>query len=159
MPPVVEPEKPKPIKVGMQAKRQMSLHIAKDLGAQDLVLTCQDDEYMNSHQFAHWPGIQCYVEDYVKHDPNQLWVWDDQTFYLKNVATGMYLTVSNYHLLMGDFDHINWNVADHSFPWYPQWFEFCPYEHVLETEIAGEAVYAAVQPNIKLRNDMYIMHF
>lgn len=60
---------------------------------------------------------------------------------------------------MGDFDHINWNVADHSFPWYPQWFEFCPYEHVLETEIAGEAVYAAVQPNIKLRNDMYIMHF
>lgn len=49
MPPVVEPEKPKPIKVGMQAKRQMSLHIAKDLGAQDLVLTCQDDEYMNSH--------------------------------------------------------------------------------------------------------------
>ena len=60
---------------------------------------------------------------------------------------------------MGDFDHLNWNVADHSFPWYPQWFEFCPYEHVLETEIAGEAVYAAVQPNIKLRNDMYIMHF
>lgn len=60
---------------------------------------------------------------------------------------------------MGDFDHIDWNFVPHHFPWYPHWFEFCPWERVLETELDGEAVYAAVQPNIKLRNDMEIMSF
>ena len=75
--PVEEPPKKEPLKVGMQAKRQMSLHIAKDLGAQDLVLCCQDDEYLKNPNFKHWPGIQCYLEDYIKGDENQLWVWDD----------------------------------------------------------------------------------
>lgn len=45
---------------------------------------------------------------------------------------------------MGDFDHVNWNVIQGNFPWYPQWFEFCPIEYVLETELDGEPVYAAV---------------
>ena len=60
---------------------------------------------------------------------------------------------------MADFAHINWNIVPSSFPWYPQWFEFCPYEHVLETEAGGEAAYASVEPNIKLRNDIEIKHF
>ena len=67
----VEPKiAPKPPKLGMQAHRQMSLHIAKELGGQDLVLCCQDDEYMKSAEFKHWPGIQCYLEEFVKDDEN-----------------------------------------------------------------------------------------
>lgn len=156
----VEPKiPPPPLKIGFQNNRQMSLHIAKDLGGQDLVLCCQDDEYMTSANFAKWPAIQCYLEEYVKYDKNQLWVWDENTFYLKNVATGFSLTVYEWKLVMADYDHLNWNVVDPHFPWYPQWFEFCPIEFVLETEMEGEPVYAAVQPNIKLRNDMHIMHY
>lgn len=111
--PVKIPEPPKPKKVGMQANRQMSLHIAKDLGATDLVLCCQDDDGMKAPGFKKFPALQCYLEEYVKGDPYQLWVWDDVTFYLKNVATGMYLNVYKRNLMMGQYDPgtIDWNVA------------------------------------------------
>jgi len=156
----VEPKIEKaPIKAGLQGNRQMSLHITKQTGL-DLVLCCQDDENIASAGFAHWPANQCYLEEYVKHDPNQLWVWDETTYYLKNVATGFQLAVGpNGRLIMADFAHLDWNIVPKSFPWYPQWFEFCPFEHVLETEWGGEAAYAAVEPNIKLRNDIEIKHF
>ena len=159
--PVVVPEPPKPKKVGMQGHRQMSLHIAKDLGAQDLVLTCQDDEGLVSPNFKFFPALQCYLEDYVKGDQNQLWVWDPDTFFLMNVATKMYLMDYHKTLMMGHFaaGMVNWDIVKKDYPWYPQWFEFCPYEHVLETEIDGNAMYAAVQPTIKLRNDVKIMGF
>lgn len=68
MNPVALPEPKKPKKVGMQGHRQMSLHIAKDLGSQDLVLTCQDDEGLASDKFKNFPALQCYLEDYVKGD-------------------------------------------------------------------------------------------
>jgi len=71
----------------------------------------------------------------------------------------MYLTNNNWSLMLGEYDHIDWNQAAKNFPWYPQWFEFCPYEHVLETELDGMAVYASVQPNIKLRNNIAIVPF
>ena len=87
MDPVAPPEPKEPVKVGMQANRQLSLHITKDMGI-DLVLCCQDDDNVASPNFAKWPANQCYLEEYVKHDPHQLWIWDDQTFFLKNVATG-----------------------------------------------------------------------
>lgn len=48
---------------------------------------------MKSDKFAFWPGMPCYLEEYIKHDPNQLWEWDENSFYMKNVATGMYLTI------------------------------------------------------------------
>lgn len=152
--PAPEPKKPK--KVGMQSGRQMSLHIAKEMAGQDLVLCCEDEDKMNLPEFKKFPAIQCYLEEYVKGDPNQLWVWDDYTFYLKNVATGMYLTVFHGQLMQGHYDDgkVDWNIVEKEYPYYPQWFEFCPFEHVLETEINGEAVYAAVQPTIKLRNDI-----
>lgn len=159
MDPVAAPEVKEPPKLGMQAKRQMSLHITKETGL-DLVLCCQDDQNIVSPGFSKWPANNCYLEEYVKHDPNQLWVWDDQTFFLKNVATGFYLTKGpDNRLIMGDYDHINWNVIDPHFPWYAQWFEFCPYEHVLETEMGGFPAYAAVEPNIKLRNDIWVTWF
>lgn len=60
---------------------------------------------------------------------------------------------------MAEYDHINWNLADPHFPRYAQWFEFCPWEHVLETEVDGYAAYASVQPTIKLRNDIHILGF
>lgn len=66
----------------------------------------------------------------------------------------MYLANNNWSLILADMDHINWNVVDPHFPRWAQWFEFCPYEHVLETELDGAPAYASVQPNIKLRNDM-----
>lgn len=68
----------------------------------------------------------------------------------------MYLTVFHGTLMMGHYDDgkIDWNTVDKAYPFSPQWFEFCPLEHVLETEINEEPVYAAVQPNIKLRNDI-----
>lgn len=81
------------------------------------------------------------------------------TYYLKNVQTGHYLSVTRNNppdLILGDFDHVNWNVASPHFPHAPQWFEWCPYEHTLETEIDGEAVFGAVTPNIKLRNEIKI---
>ena len=71
----------------------------------------------------------------------------------------MYLGIHNRHLIMGDWDHVDWWVVDHTFPWYPQWFDFCPYEQTFETELDGQPVYAAVQPNIKLRNNMEIMNY
>ena len=78
-----------------------------------------------------------------------------------NVATKMYLMHYHKTLMMGHFaaGMVNWDIVKKDYPWYPQWFEFCPYEHVLETEIDGEAMYAAVQPTIKLRNDVKIMGF
>lgn len=134
----------------------MSLHIAKEMAGQDLVLCCEDDDKMSTPEFKKFPALQCYLEEYVKGDQNQLWVWDDWTYYLKNVATGMYLTVFHGTLMMGHYDDgkIDWNTVDKAYPFSPQWFEFCPLEHVLETEINEEPVYAAVQPNIKLRNDI-----
>lgn len=62
-------------------------------------------------------------------------------------------------LIAADYDHIDWGRVDHSFPWYPHWFEFCPYEQTLETDLNGEFVYAAVSPTIKLRNDIHIVGF
>ena len=63
--------------------------------------------------------------------------------------------------MMGHFaaGEVNWDIVKKDYPWYPQWFEFCPYEHVLETEIDGYPMYAAVQPTIKIRNDLKIMPF
>jgi len=139
-----EPAKPK--KVGMQGHRQMSLHIAKEMGGQDLVLCCQDDDAMKASNFEKFPALQCYLEEYIKGDQNQLWVWDPDTFYLKNVATGMYLNVYHRKLMMGKYDigTVNWDAVAKDYPWWPQWFEFCPFERVLESEMDGEPVYAAV---------------
>lgn len=139
----------------------MSLHIAKEMGGQDLVLCCQDDDAMKASSFEKFPALQCYLEEYIKGDQNQLWVWDPDTFYLKNVATGMYLNVYHRKLMMGKYDigTVNWDAVAKDYPWWPQWFEFCPFERVLESEMDGEPVYAAVQPTIKIRNDMHIMSF
>jgi hypothetical protein len=159
--PVKTPEPPKPKKVGMQGNRQMSLHIAKDLGGQDLVLTCQDDDALASKDFAKFPATQCYLEEYIKGDPNQLWIWYPDTFFIMNVATKMWLMNYNHNLMAGHFaaGMVNWDIVRKDYPWYPQWFEFCPYEHVLETELNGEAMYASAQPTIKLRNDIHIVGF
>ena len=123
--PVKWPEPAKPKKIGMQGHRQMSLHIAKDLGTQDLVLTCQDDDGMKAPGFEKFPALQCYLEEYIKGDTNQLWVWDPDTFYLKNVATGMYLNVYRDHglrrLMMGHYDigKVNWDIVAKDYPWWP----------------------------------------
>lgn len=54
----------------MQGNRQMSLHIAKEMAGQDLVLCCQDDDAMKAASFASFPALQCYLEEYVKGDQN-----------------------------------------------------------------------------------------
>ena len=67
--------------------------------------------------FKNFPALQCYIEEYIKGDQNQLWVWDPDTFYLKNVATGMYLNVYRDHglrrLMMGHYDigKVNWDIV------------------------------------------------
>lgn len=63
--------------------------------------------------------------------------------------------------MMGKYDigTVNWDAVAKDYPWWPQWFEFCPFERVLESEMDGEPVYAAVQPTIKIRNDIHIMSF
>jgi len=88
-------------------------------------------------------------------------VWDPETFYVKNVATGMYLNVYQRRLMMGHYDQgtVNWDIVAKDYPWWPQWFEFCPFDHVFETELDGMPVYAAAQPTIKIRNDFKIMDF
>lgn len=123
----------------------MILHIDWD-SPQDLVITCEDDEWLKDPNFKKSPGINCYLEEYVKGNENQQWYYNADTGYFKDVAHGYYLIERKGVLVLSDMDHLDrTQITDQTWPWWPQWFDFCPYDTILETEI-GNGIATWVSP-------------
>lgn len=80
----------------------------------------------NSPDFKLFPATQCYLEEYIKGDQSQLWTWNEETTYIKNVQTGFYLINDAGILMMADIDHVDRKVADDHFPHEAAWLDFYP---------------------------------
>lgn len=116
----------------------------------DLVLTCQDDEWVSDQEFHTFPGIHCYLEEFVRDEPAQQWYFDEKTGFIKDGKYGFHLVNDHGILMLADIDHLN-KDDPHLDPWFPrnkQEFEFCPYENVLESNIGGVHVWVGAVPEV-----------
>jgi len=55
----------------LKGDRCFYLHSKMEKSSMDLVLTCQDDEWVKDDHFVHYPGIHCYLEEFVRDEAGQ----------------------------------------------------------------------------------------
>ena len=135
----------------LKGDRCFYLHSKMEKSSMDLVLTCQDDEWVKDDHFVHYPGIHCYLEEFVRDEAGQQWYYDENTGYIHDGKYGFYLTNDHGILMLADIDHLH--IDDPHFDqWFPrskQSFEFCPYENILETFINNVHTWVGAVPDAK----------
>lgn len=69
----------------MQPGHPFYIHsVAAEDQTPPLVITCEDDQRKNSAWFNMFPALPCYLEEWVKDDPAQLFTFDEAAGTIKD---------------------------------------------------------------------------
>ena len=83
------------------------------------MLTCEDEAWHDDVDFPRYPGIYCYLEEFVRGNSQQMWYWDDKTGYLTDGANGHHLVNDHGILMLANQGLMNKNrnaLLDDEFP-------------------------------------------
>jgi len=88
----------------MQPGKCMYLHsVASDHESTPLVITCENEDKVNDPSFKNFPAAPCYLEEWVKDNKNQQFIFDRESGVIKDAAHSFELCKQGDELSICDF--------------------------------------------------------